>query len=257
MKVLKQIALKLYLIWVLLVFHVVMIILLPVFIIPILIGQKYGNIAYGGMGVWAWIFSKLTFIQYKVKGKKNVNKNNSYIYTCNHTSFLDVPGLMLSVPTQFRPLAKKELLKIPIFGLIVRTVTIVVDRSSPKSRKESVNKLKKFLQQGLSILIFPEGTQNRTAERLQPFYDGAFRMAIQTQNEIMPMVIVNAGKLMPPGTFRIKPGKIKIIFGRPFETTGLTLNDLPDLKQRVYDHMESILIKEEQDLSAAQGNLDK
>lgn len=255
MKVLEQIALKFYLIWVLLVFNVFMIILLPVFIIPILIGQKYGNIAYGGIRVWAWIFSKLTFIRYEIKGKKNVDKNNSYIYACNHTSFLDAPGLALGIPTQFRPLAKKELMKIPIFGLIVRVITIVVDRSNAESRKESVKKLKKLLGQGLSILIFPEGTQNRTTERLQPFYDGAFRIAIQAQNEIMPMVIINAGKLMPPGSFSIKPGKIKVVFGRPFETAGLTLDDLPDLKQRVYDHMESILIKEEQSLSAAHGDL--
>jgi len=244
MKVMKFILLKIYLVWVLLVFHVFMILLFPVFILPILIGQKHGNITYWGLGAWAWIFSKLTFIRYEIKGKENIDKNGSYIYSCNHTSFLDAPGLALGVPTQFRPLAKKELLKIPLFGLIVKVATIVVDRSSAQSRKESVDKLTRLLNQGLSILIFPEGTQNRTKELLQPFYDGAFRIAIETQSRIMPMVIVGAGDLMPPSSLKIKPGKIKVVFGKPISAEGLTLKNIKDLKQQVYHEMEQLLIRE-------------
>lgn len=228
-----------------LVFHVFMILLFPVFILPILIGQKHGNITYLGLGTWAWIFSKLTFIRYKIIGKENIDKSSSYIYACNHTSFLDAPGLAIGIPTQFRPLAKKELLKIPLFGLIVKVATIVVDRSSAQSRRDSVDKLTYLLHQGLSILIFPEGTQNRTKEHLQPFYDGAFRIAIETQSQIMPMVIVGAGKLMPPSSLKIKPGKIKVVFGEPVSAKGLTLKDIKPLKQEVYEQMEQLLIREE------------
>lgn len=247
MNVIKTIFSKIYILWVLIVFSVFMIILLPVFIIPILIGQKYGYIAYGGLAVWAWIFSKLTFIRYEIKGNENVNRKQSYIYTCNHTSFLDAPGLALAVPNQFRPLAKKELKKIPVFGLIIRVVTIIVDRSSPESRRASVNKLTYLLKKGLSILIFPEGTQNRTKERLQPFYDGAFRIAIETQTEILPMVIINAGKLMPPSTFKIKPGKIKVVFGKPVSAEGLTLKQIKQLKEEVYNQMDQLLIDNKMD----------
>lgn len=247
MHLIKNIFSKLYILWVLIVFTVFMLILLPVFILPILIGQKYGYITYWGLAVWAWIFSKLTFIRYEIKGKKNVNKKQSYIYTCNHTSFLDAPGLVLAVPTQFRPLAKKELKKIPVFGLIVRVVTIIVDRSSPESRRESVNKLTFLLKEGLSILIFPEGTQNRTQERLQPFYDGAFRIAIETQTEILPMVIVNAGKLMHPSGFNIKPGKIKVVFGKPVSAKGITLKQIKQLKETVYHQMDQLLIDNKMD----------
>ena len=243
MQIFKSILLKIYMVWVVLVFSVFMILLLPVFIIPILIGQRYGSIAYGGIRIWAWIFSKLTFIRYEIRGRDNIDKTESYIYTSNHTSFLDAPGLALGIPTQFRPLAKKELLKIPVFGLIVRVVTIVVDRSNQESRKKSVKKLSLLLNQGLSILIFPEGTQNRTDKILQPFYDGAFRIAIASKKPIMPIVIVNAGKLMPPSTLRIKPGKIQVIFGEPIYPDGLTQKDIKVLKQKTFSQMEKILIE--------------
>ncbi|MDX1629221.1 MAG: lysophospholipid acyltransferase family protein [Fulvivirga sp.] len=243
MQIFKSILLKIYMVWVVLVFSVFMILLLPVFIIPILIGQRYGSIAYGGIRIWAWIFSKLTFIRYEIRGRDNIDKTESYIYTSNHTSFLDAPGLALGIPTQFRPLAKKELLKIPVFGLIVRVVTIVVDRSNQESRKKSVKKLSLLLNQGLSILIFPEGTQNRTDKILQPFYDGAFRIAIASKKPIMPIVIVNAGKLMPPSTLHIKPGKIQVIFGEPIYPDGLTQKDIKVLKQKTFSQMEKILIE--------------
>ncbi|MTI20718.1 1-acyl-sn-glycerol-3-phosphate acyltransferase [Fulvivirga sp. RKSG066] len=257
MKIIKTIFSKLYLIWVLIVFTVFMIILLPVFILPILIGQKYGYVTYAGLRAWAWIFSQLTFIRYQIKGKENVDKDSSYIYSCNHTSFLDVPGLAISVPTQFRPLAKKELLKIPVFNLILRVATIIVDRSNPESRRESVNKLTRFLKEGISILIFPEGTQNRTKEPLQPFYDGAFRIAIETQTPIIPIVIVNAGRLMPPSKFEIKPGKIKVVFGKEISPKGMTLKNIRELKTTVYEQMEAILLKEDEILAATHGHLNK
>ncbi|MTI26661.1 lysophospholipid acyltransferase family protein [Fulvivirga kasyanovii] len=244
MKALKQIASKIYVGWVLLVFTSFMLILLPIIIFPILLGEKYGSITYFGLRAWSWIFSKLNFIKYEVVNANNVNRNKSYIYTSNHTSFLDVPGLCLGVPTQFRPLAKRELLKIPVFGWIVRVAAVIVDRSSTESRKKSVKKLKQVLGEGISILIFPEGTQNRTDQPLQPFYDGAFRIAVEAGAPIMPIVITNAGRLMPPNSLNIKPGKIKVIFGEEVDTSGYSLSDLPFLKEKVFNEMKAIVERE-------------
>lgn len=231
-------------VWVMLVFSIFMLLFLPLIVLPILLGEKYGRITYFGLLLWSWVFSKLTFIRYKVIGRKNIDRKQSYIYTSNHTSFLDIPGLTLGIPTQFRPLAKKELLKIPVFGLIARVAAIIVDRSSTKSRKSSIRRLKKTLSAGISILIFPEGTQNRSDQPLQRFYDGAFRIAIETGSPIMPIVVTNAGKLMPPSTINVKPGTIKVIFGKEINTSGLTLADLPMLKERVYDIMKTTIERE-------------
>ena len=101
--------------------------------------------------------------------------------------------------------------------------------------------LKEILAMGIPILIFPEGTQNRTNELLQPFYDGAFRIAIETKQPIMPMVTINAGKLMPPGKFHIEPGAIKVIIGKEIETSNLEMNDTKALKEKVFYAMSQMI----------------
>ncbi|WP_185153637.1 lysophospholipid acyltransferase family protein [Fulvivirga lutimaris] len=206
-----------------------------------MISTKIGMGTFYGLKIWARIFSILNFIPYKIYGKKNIKKDQAYIYTSNHTSFLDIPGIVLAIPTQFRPLAKKELLKIPVFGLIARVVTIVVDRSSQESRKRSLKILKGILKDNVSILIFPEGTQNRSKEPLQPFYSGAFRMAIETGAPIMPMVVLNAGRLMPPGTISIKPGKIKVVFGEAIDCSNYSMDQVNELKDHVFQVMAKLL----------------
>lgn len=230
-----------YKIWVFLVFTVFMILFLPGLVFPFFFGEKAGRVGYFFLWIWSWIFSMLTFIRYEYFGTENFKKGQSYIYVSNHTSFLDLPGLRMLLPGQFRPLAKKELKKIPIFGWIAQAATIIVDRSSPESRKKSIDKLKLALRNGISILIFAEGTQNRTKETLQPFHDGAFRIAVDTQQPILPMVVIGAGKLMPPGTIDLKPGKIRIYVGKQISTTGLTAKDSPELKQRTFEVMTEMI----------------
>ena len=230
-----------YKIWVGLVFTVFMIILLPGIVLPFFFGQRAGSVGYFFLWLWSWIFSILTFIRYRFYGKENFRKGKSYIYVSNHTSFLDIPGLTILLPGQFRPLAKKELLKIPIFGWIAQSAAIIVDRSSPESRKKSIDQLKAFLKAGISILIFAEGTQNRSDKPLQPFHDGAFRIAVDTQQPILPMVVLGAGKLMPPGTINLKPGVIRIYVGKEIPTVGLTVADVRPLKERTVEVMSDMI----------------
>lgn len=147
------------------------------------------------------------------------------------------------IPGEKKPLAKKELLKIPVFGWIAKSAAVIVDRSSGESRKKSMDKLKKILADGTSILLFAEGTQNRSKEPLQPFKDGAFRIAIDTQQPILPMVVVGAGPLMPPGTIRLKPGKVKIIVAPEIPTEGLTTDDQHRLKQQTFGIMKGMIEK--------------
>lgn len=243
MQIMKQVFLKIYHVWAALIFFVFLIIFFPFFIIPLLINQRLGFITCSFLKLWAYIFSKLTSITYSIHGKENIKKDASYIFTCNHTSLLDSPGIALTVPGQWRPLGKKELLKVPVFGVMLRYLAVIVDRSNHRSRQESVKKMMAFLNKGISVLIFPEGTMNRTEKKLQPFYDGAFRMAIETQQEILPMVIINAGNLFPPKTMNIKPGLITVRVGKPVSSKGLTLKDLPALKERVYNDMHALIIE--------------
>jgi len=241
LKIIKSLPQKLYILWVGLVFTFFMILFLPGLTLPFFFGL--GSVGYFFLWIWSWIFSKLTFIRYKFYGREKIDRNKAYIYVSNHTSFLDLPGIRMMIPGQFRPLAKKELLRIPIFGWIAGSATVIVDRSSSQSRKRSLDKLKKILHDGISILIFAEGTQNRTKELLQPFKDGAFRLAVDTQETLLPLVVVGAGPLMPPGTVRLRPGLIRVFVGEPVSAAGLGVSDVPALKEKVYDQMKEILVK--------------
>jgi 1-acyl-sn-glycerol-3-phosphate acyltransferase len=243
LKIIQWILLTLYKLWVFLVFSVFMILYLPGILIPFLLGQRFGSIGYFFLWLWSWTFSILTFIRYEFYGRENFKKGQSFIYISNHTSFLDIPGIRMIIPGQFRPLAKKELLKIPVFGWIAKAATIIVDRSSPESRKRSIDRLKNFLRNGISILIFAEGTQNRSKDLLQPFHDGAFRIAIDTQQPILPLVVIGAGKLMPPSTIDLRPGKIRIYIGEQIDTAGLSTQDVAMLKQKTFDAMTQLIQK--------------
>ena len=101
--------------------------------------------------------------------------------------------------------------------------------------------LKEVLKRGISILIFAEGTQNRTKEILQPFYDGGFRIAIEAQRPILPMVVIGAARLMPPRARVIRPGKIKVVVSKEIPTEGLTLDDIQRLKQQTFNRMKEMI----------------
>lgn len=237
MSLFRTITGKLYVVWVLFVFTFFMILYLPGILIPFLLGDQFGDISYWFLKLWARTFSILNRIPYRIHGRENIRRGQAYIYLSNHTSYLDIPGMCLTVPKQIRPLAKKELLRIPVLGWIIGHASVIVDRSSNESRRKSMDHLKDVLRRGISILIFPEGTQNRTTEPLQPFYDGAFRIAIEMQQPILPMVILNAGKLMPPRSTHIEPGTVTIRIRPEIPTAGLTNADLPALKDRVRKEM--------------------
>ncbi|MCK6616734.1 MAG: 1-acyl-sn-glycerol-3-phosphate acyltransferase [Cyclobacteriaceae bacterium] len=245
---LNKIVQKIYTGWVILVFSVFMIILLPGILLPFLMGVRYTWIGYNFLWLWSWIFSQLTFIRYELYGKENIQRGKAYIFVSNHTSFLDIPGIRLIIPGEFRPIAKKELLKIPVFGFIVKAATVVVDRSNPESRKKSIEFAKRILNKGISMLIFAEGTQNRTNEMLQPFKDGAFRIAIDTQTPILPLVVIGAGKLMPPGKLRIRPGIIKIVAGTEIAVNTYQPGDVSLLKEHCYQTMLGLLQEHVTDL---------
>lgn len=239
---LRSILSKLYIAWVLLVFTAFMILFLPGFLIPPIFGQRAVVVTHFFIKCWSRIYSVLNFIPYDIRNREKIKRGKSYIFVSNHTSFMDIPALVVTIKGQFRALAKKELLKIPIFGWIAQIMCVVVDRSSNDSRRKSMDNLKRILGMGISVLVFPEGTQNRTKEILQPFYDGAFRVAVETQQPIIPIVVLGAGEIMPPGKAFIKPGKITVIIGDEIPTDGLTLNDVKDLRDKLHGIMMQMIV---------------
>ena len=166
--------------------------------------------------VWIRIFFFLCGCSLKVIGQKNFKKNENYIVTCNHNSFIDIPAVTPFIPGPNKTIAKAELAKIPLFGLIYKRGSILVDRNDKRSRQNSFRKMKHVLDMGMHMCIYPEGTRNKTALPLKSFHDGAFRLAIETNTAIIPALLFNTRNILPAEkTFYFWPGKMQLHFLQP------------------------------------------
>jgi 1-acyl-sn-glycerol-3-phosphate acyltransferase len=235
-----------YLIYAALIFIVLMFIVLPFILLASAIfkNDTGKRIILFLLRCWAWGFSIISFFWVKTKNKHLVNRNTPYIYVGNHGSYLDAIAVCISLPQHFSPLGKIEMTKIPVFGLIYKRIVVMIDRSSKESRERSVNVLKEEINNGQSILIFPEGTMNKTHDPLSEFYDGAFRIAIETQTPIMPFIVLKNRALLPRvNPLKAHPGFLTTLFIPAVDVKGLTIADLPQLKEKVFNLMQEAIIK--------------
>jgi len=182
-------------------------------------------------------------ILFKGHNKEVVDRNKSYVFVINHTSFLDTPAIPIAIPAPLVALGKAELKKIPIFSSIVSRWTVWVDRSSIESRKKSTQELMEILQGGTSVLVAPEGTRNNTEEPLLPFRYGPFRLAIEAQINILPVVIHDAGKLMKRGSLLLTPGTIHSYCLPEVSVQGKTEADIEALTAEVHSLMKAKILE--------------
>lgn len=173
-----------------------------------------------------------------------VPDSNKYVYVANHISYLDTVLIYAAIPYYFRTLAKKEMARIPIFGFVYKQIAVLVDRNTQEGRSKSMRLMWRVLKNECNIAVFPEGTFNETGAPLKNFYDGAFRLAINTQTPILPMIFPDTVKRWHYSTaVGIKPGRNRVVYLEPVSSQGMTMEDLPRLKQQVYDAMEAAMIQ--------------
>lgn len=208
--------------------------------------KKAADFIFFFLKIWGWGIFILCGFRFIVKGREFIKKGQPYIFVSNHNSYLDSPVVIVGAKSTTKPLGKMEMVKIPLFGIIYKKFVVLIDRSSPESRAQSVQEMKRQLSLGLSILIFPEGRMNRSEEPLADFYDGAFRIAIETGTALIPMAIIHARKLLPRNNpFVLRPGILKCIYSEPIPTNQLSLDDLPALKEQVRSIMEKMIRENE------------
>ncbi len=235
-----------YTVYVITVFTLTMLLFSLFIIIPLVISTKGGRVSFIFIRAWAHTWSALVGIRYEIHGKEHIVKGQPYIYIFNHRSFLDAPVIPIAIPQEIRAMGKKELNNIPLFGLIVSRVAVWVDRKDANSRQVSVARLKEILNQGISVVVAPEGTRNDSNETLLPFQRGAFRIAVETQVPIMPMAIIGADKLMKKGSLLMRPGKVRIYFSKPIEPKP-QLDELAivQLSEKAYSRLEAMILTHE------------
>jgi 1-acyl-sn-glycerol-3-phosphate acyltransferase len=234
----------LYSIYAILTFILLMLVIFPFVLIASVFGKiKGGNTIYRLCSAWAdtWFFLIGIWSKRIMKTTAPL-PGSQYIFVANHISYMDVPMIVKAIRQPLRALGKAELAKVPVFGFLYRYGAIMVDRSNLENRKKSVLQLKSVLKKGISVFIFPEGTFNTTGKPLKEFYDGAFRIAIETQTPILPVIFPDTVKrLHYSSVFSFTPGKCRAIFLEAVPVEGLTAEDLPSLKLEVFKKMESAL----------------
>jgi 1-acyl-sn-glycerol-3-phosphate acyltransferase len=168
------------------------------------------------VGAWIGITGvRLAGVRIRLLGMDRFDPKGTYIFMSNHVSNLDPPIIVPSIPQRMSVLVKASLFRIPLLGYAMRKAQLVpVHRENREAAIQSIHDGAAVLQQGLSMMVFPEGTRSRTGDLL-PFKKGPFYLAEESGAPIVPITVLNTEKLMPKGKFGVLPGEATVVFHAP------------------------------------------
>ncbi len=173
--------------------------------------------------------------RFRIHGRIPKNPGKT-VCVSNHCSHTDV-FLICHVPWEMKWLAKRSLFNIPFIGWSMRLVRDVpIDRASPSAAKAALDKCARWLEQGVPVMIFPEGTRSKTGE-MQLFKDGAFRLAIETGADILPMAVAGTDSALSKHDWRPGSARGILSIGQAIPTQGMTIADVPKLKAAARDQI--------------------
>lgn len=235
----------LYVVYAMVLFLAMMLIVFPLSILSSLFGRiSGGNFIYKLCSWWADAWLLLIGIYHQKIIESPVNKQGHYIFISNHISYMDIPQMLKAIRQPMRILGKAEMAKIPVFGFIYKMAVVSVERSSVEARAKSVKVLKSVLNKEVSIFLCPEGTFNMTPQPLKEFYDGAFRIAIETQTPVKPLLFLDTyDRLHYKSVFSLSPGKLRTVYLDAISPEGYSLKEVNTFKQKVYEIMEAKLLE--------------
>jgi 1-acyl-sn-glycerol-3-phosphate acyltransferase len=217
--------------------------LFPFMLFGSLFGRiKGGNIVYRLCTLWADICFPIGFIRTRRIFETPHDKKRPFIFVTNHISYLDAALAVKVIRQPLRILAKEEMTRIPVFGFIYGKAVVTVKRDDIKDRIRSLAIIKSLVKKNISVLFFPEGTFNMSGDPLKEFYSGAFRVAIESQTPIKPVLFLDDFDRMPRAGFTsITPGKCRAVYLEEIPVNGLTIADVSALKQKTFEIMSKKL----------------
>ena len=242
MRMLKNVLGRLFALWALLVFTVsLLVVFIPIWITGLWQEPRKTVYVFKIFRVWMDFFFFAIGVKRVIKGRENFQKGQAYVVVCNHNSFMDVPLSSPGIPGPNKTIAKIEMSRIPLFGMIYKRGSVLVDRKSEESRRSSYNRMKEVLDMGLHMCIYPEGTRNKTSQPLQRFHDGAFRLAVETGKPIIPAVLFYTTSVLPTGkAFFFWPHKVEMHFLPAVPSQGKTTQAI---KEEVFGLMRDYYVK--------------
>jgi len=171
-------------------------------------------------------------VRVHVEGRDKIDLAAPCVFLSNHQGNFDGPVLLHAIGRDLRAMVKKEMMRLPVLSLILRAAEYVpLERDNPKQSREGIERGARLIREGKSFFAFPEGTRSRDGT-LGEFKKGVFIMAIQAEAPIVPITIKNSAAIQPPGSYSIRPGRIRVIIHKPIETLGMTFEDRDILIQQ-------------------------
>ncbi len=245
MKLIKNIFARCWALWGLISFVATFILAYLPFLICFFIKDERKSQVYFKTISAYWMKAWLLLIgcRIKIHGIENFQPEKNYVVIFNHNALLDIPLSSPFLPGVNKTIAKSSFAKIPIFGLYYAKGSVLVDRKNNASRAKSFEDMKATLKKGFHMCIYPEGTRNRTNEIIKPFFDGAFKLAIDTNKEIIPCIIKGTKIAMPiEKKFYLMPATLELYFLNPVSPENTTVKEL---NTKLYNIMKQNCIEKE------------
>jgi 1-acyl-sn-glycerol-3-phosphate acyltransferase len=188
--------------------------------------HRYARL-WGRVALWA------NRVKVSVEGMENLEGGGPYIFMSNHQGSYDIFALLGHLPFQFKWLAKKELFSVPFLGWTMAAAGYIsIDREGTRETVEAMNKAAERIRDGMSVVIFPEGSRSPDGT-IQPFKKGGFTLAIKSKVPIVPLALTGSREIMPRERLTAASGEIRIRMGRPIETAQHSMKDRKDLMEKV------------------------
>jgi 1-acyl-sn-glycerol-3-phosphate acyltransferase len=201
-----------------------------------------GNAQIAVARVWARLILAVAGVKVKTTGIEKLKPGGSYVIASNHSSYMDTPVILATVPVQFRFLAKSGLFRIPFLGShLKRAGHIPVPREDPRAAVKTMSDAARNIREkGISMLIFPEGGRTPDGE-LKLFKEGVAYIAIKAGVPIIPVAISGTRAVVPIHSGIVKAGHVTLQVGEPVETANLTLKDRERVTEEVRRQIAAML----------------
>jgi 1-acyl-sn-glycerol-3-phosphate acyltransferase len=227
----------------------------PLLIALVLI-TKNENFIYSPVRLFIRAGLAMVGVRVEVTGLEGLDPNQTYIFTPNHQSLIEVPLFVAYLGRNPAYLGKKEVFKYPVFGYGIRLIGVVpVDRSNSPAAVESAKVATENLRRGKSYVVYPEGTRSRDG-RMLPFKKGAFMMAIDAGVPVVPVTVSGATRIMPKAQVKVFPSTVRITVHEPISTAGYAKENVAELMARTRTKIFSALDDAETELNVARADVE-
>ena len=188
--------------------------------------------AYRICQLWVRMNLRLYGVRVRARRLAPLDPSSAYVFMSNHRSQFDILAVVVALSElQLRWVAKVELTRVPVFGWALKhTGHIIIDRSNHHQAVASLRAARSKMEEGVSVMIFPEGTRAGTDEALLPFKKGGFMLALETGFPIVPIAVRGSREILPRGSLSPAKGEIDVVVGAPIPVVGA---DREELMERV------------------------